>query len=352
MATLALNPLANPDFWGFYLGYSPGAPPPPPSLDALLAQAPLIVFGEVGPVDAYTEFATYDENGQPITDREGDFWASIGSTEFQLRVEEVWRDDGTIARGAPLILRMVGHADAVRKAWSQNADYPLSYTGDRHLFLLSPYPDGQAYGFYYGPWSRLIVEGSELYVSNGNRDPLRFAADEPPLTLDELRLAVASSPAPVIDLPVRPTPLPASTAATADVAQWPEYRHEQLGVSVRYPSDWQPWDRTAAAIRFGKSGQDEAFNVVNAGVQLDTISDFLQHIEPAATFTRTIQVDGQPALFMRFEPTQAAAAGYQSVVGILMPDGRAITVGNKTVDPIQFEQIVRTIRLFEPTLPP
>ena len=94
-------------------------------------------------------------------------------TDFEIIVEQVIRDDGRIAQEEPIILRMPSTATAELKALTQNSDYPLSYTGDRHLFLLSPNPDGETYGFYYGPWSRLTIDADEnLRVSDGRQQLL------------------------------------------------------------------------------------------------------------------------------------------------------------------------------------
>ena len=72
---------------------------------------------------------------------------------------------------------------------TQAGEFPLSYTGDRHLFVLTPNPDG-SYGFYYGPWSRLIVDGDMLRVSNGAKSSFQFGERDTPVTLDEFIKAV------------------------------------------------------------------------------------------------------------------------------------------------------------------
>jgi hypothetical protein len=54
-----------------------------------------------------------------------------------------------------------------------------------YLFLLGSSPDGKSYGFYYGPWSRLIIDGEILQVSDGQQQPLQFADHPEPITLEE-----------------------------------------------------------------------------------------------------------------------------------------------------------------------
>lgn len=167
----------------------------PKTLDELVKVAPLIVIGEIGAVQQYTFTDVYEGAGKM---RAGIDPASAGGldllpllmpnlpvTDFQIEVEEVLRGDGTVVADEPVILRMAGHVTKDLAQETQITDYPFSYTGDRYLFLLSPYPDGQTYGFYYGPWSRLIIDGDILRVSSGKQQPLQFGEDAP-VTLEEL----------------------------------------------------------------------------------------------------------------------------------------------------------------------
>jgi hypothetical protein len=165
-------------------------------LDEIVDKAPLILIGEVGPVVQYLDFAVYGEDGQLLkerpTDADGNPQGDIPATDFLLQVEEVIRDDGRIARGEPIILRMGGHITEELKQLTQATEFPFSYTGDRHLFLLVPTPDGQAYGFYYGPWSRLTIDGEVLRMSNGEQQPLQFKDSAGPVTLEEFMKMVRS----------------------------------------------------------------------------------------------------------------------------------------------------------------
>lgn len=171
---------------GFVLAY-------PASLEDLISHADLIFTGEVGPVMQYLEYCGYDKDGQLLekcvaTDDAGNALPGLPATDFLLQVDEVFRDDGTIASGEPIILRESGHVTAELKQMSQATEFPLSYTGDRYLFLLGRNPDGKTYGFHF-VWSQLIVDGDVLRVSNGTQQPLQFG-DEPPITLGEFIKAV------------------------------------------------------------------------------------------------------------------------------------------------------------------
>lgn len=218
-ATAPLSPLPTPRGWQdgsgegggpFRSGFLDVAPPP--SLDALIAKATLIFFGEVGPVEQTWEMVTYREVPQPPTPIKGPTIEPLlglveeyPATDFRLEVEEVLRDDGSIAAGDPIILRVLGHVTADLKESSQAGFYPVTYTGDRYLFLLTPYPDGETYGFYYGPWSRLLLDGDLLFASTGPPEPLRFAEVGGLLTLDEFVQAVTDADR---DATGTPTPTP------------------------------------------------------------------------------------------------------------------------------------------------
>lgn len=166
--------------------------PPPQSLAELVDKAPLIFIGEVGPVEQYLSFGGYAWDGRlqaKPTDATDTQLTGLPVTDLRLHAEKVIRDDGKIARGDPIIVRMLGFATAEYKQMSQAGEFPLSYTGDRHLFVLTPNPDG-SYGFYYGPWSRLIVEEDILRVSNGEQQLVQFGERDAPVTLDEFIKAV------------------------------------------------------------------------------------------------------------------------------------------------------------------
>ena len=195
-ANAPLSPIPMPiGGVGALLGFGFDYTGPAPSLDALIDRAPLIFIGTVGPIEQHLEVSGYyGEEGQleSPTDAEG---ASLPgydypATDFILQVEEVIRDDGTIARGEPIVLRVLGHITEELKQASQGGEYPVSYTGDRHLFVLTPTPDGRSYGFYYGPWSRLIVDGDILRVSNGAQQLLQFGDRGQSVTLEEFIQAV------------------------------------------------------------------------------------------------------------------------------------------------------------------
>ncbi|MCL6511328.1 MAG: hypothetical protein K6U78_11620 [Anaerolineae bacterium] len=168
---------------------SSGAAPigPPTTTRDLIAPAQLIVIGEVGPVIQRRTYSGYSSNGQLLDgfNETGMPVPQVPITDFEVKVERVIKDDGTIASGKPIILRMSGNATPEMKATTRNSDYPFSYTGDRHLFLLTRNPDGTTYSFYYGPWSRLLIDSDILRVSNGSQDLLKLDGSDVPIRLDD-----------------------------------------------------------------------------------------------------------------------------------------------------------------------
>ncbi len=147
--------------------------PPPKSVAELVGKADVIVIGTVGPVVNQGAFEGYDGTGNLIPPSTGH--PDLPITDFQIIVEKVLKDDGTIRAGNPPILRMLGHpTNKAERDANRTSHYPMSYTGDRHLFFLSKNPDA-TYGFYYGPWSRLVIDGQVVALSDGPRTPVQFA---------------------------------------------------------------------------------------------------------------------------------------------------------------------------------
>lgn len=156
--------------------------PPPKNMVELTSKADIIVVGEVGEVIQQGYYGGYDAAGKliPRTGEPDKPGSGIPFTDFGLKIERVLKDDGSIAAGQPVILRMTGHpTEEVRRLNADpQAEYPMTFPGDRHLFLLSKTPDNSAYGLYYGAWSRLIVDGDVVRVSSGAKEPLKFEGSE------------------------------------------------------------------------------------------------------------------------------------------------------------------------------
>ncbi len=137
------------------------------------------------------------------------------------------------------------------------------------------------------------------------------------------------------------------SAAPADASLWPVFEHNALGVQISYPAGWDV-DTTPAFVRFADPERaEESFDVVNAGFPMEGPADFLVHLGLPTVATETLTLDGQPALYVELGPSPAAE-GYRSVVVVITPDGRGLTLGNRT-DRETFERAVHTVRFFTPT---
>jgi putative hemolysin len=158
------------------------------TLQALTSKAELIFVGEVGQVIQRRTYSGYGAKGELLDglDVHGNPVPQVPITDFEVKVEQVIKDDGAIAGGKPIILRMGGDATPEMKQVTAKTDYPFSFTGDRYLFLLSRNPDGVTYGFYYGPWSRLLVDGNTLRVSDGTQQILKLQDSDAAITYDQL----------------------------------------------------------------------------------------------------------------------------------------------------------------------
>lgn len=145
--------------------------PPPQSMNELLRPAQVIVIGSIGPIVQHGVFAGYDKNGKAIYTLSVNTPGTGGVpfTDYQILMEQVLKDDGTIAAGKQLIVRMPGdHSLGIDRVGT----FLISAPGDRHLFILSRNPDKITYGFYYGPWSRLTIDGQVVTPSDTKHTPL------------------------------------------------------------------------------------------------------------------------------------------------------------------------------------
>jgi len=241
----------------------------PVNVTELLSHAALVVIGEVGPVDKYIDFAIYGEDGQLVEDRplwpSGDPVGDISATDFVLYVEEVLRDDGTIAAGAPVILRSSGYLteEGTRKLRSGDTngdEYAFPWTGDRGLYLLHPTPDGEAYSFYYYGYGWLQLDGEQLSLSHGVQSPLVLDGEEVSLSAlrgslqhpdaafvaDFSRYATLESLVrmindPVVDAPYYP-PAPTVPAPTPEpTIDLVQYHMGMWGVSRRVAEERLAW---------------------------------------------------------------------------------------------------------------
>lgn len=163
----------------------------PNSLDEMVSHTELIFVGTVGSVERYLDFAGYGEDGLPQKAGEASGPPSMPTTDFRLEVEKVLRDDGRVASGEPIILRMVGLGQHDNEGLEKMGK---GFVGQRYVFMLGANPDGSSYGPYYGAMSLLIIDGDILRSSDGLGTPLQFSGDAGPVTLEALIALLTNTP--------------------------------------------------------------------------------------------------------------------------------------------------------------
>ena len=152
--------------------------PPPTSMDELIGDADVIAIGRVGPVIREVEEGGWDQNGQPT---EGILHTH---TYYQLELEEVIRDDGTVASGEPVLLRMLrslqtGREQKISEEVIQKTTelpYAMPQPGQRRLFVLSKYPNG-SYSTE-GVNGLLDIDGDVVKLASHDARPVDFAAGQ------------------------------------------------------------------------------------------------------------------------------------------------------------------------------
>jgi hypothetical protein len=182
-------------------------------MEELSGKANVIIKVTVGSIINQGSFLGYDEAGNlkkiapnespppdaPPGRREKPF------VDYEIKVEQVLKNDGTFKSGEMLILRMPG---GLPEQSNSDAEYPGSTPGDRRFLFLTQNPDKKTYGLYYGSKSRLIVDDPVVTYSNGSRTPVNLNAPGKPIDFIEAVKAVVQketpSAVPDLDKPAPP----------------------------------------------------------------------------------------------------------------------------------------------------
>lgn len=156
---------------------------PPRDVAELVAESELIVVGRVGPIIRRTFFNGYDEQRRESVIGDGlDFpWV-----DYRIDVERVFKDDGAIASGRPVILRG-SDAQTIDGVFTDKIPIPtprpdipapMARPGDRYLYFLAANPDRRTYYAVRAPFGRLLVEGPVIRASDGRRTALAVGGRE------------------------------------------------------------------------------------------------------------------------------------------------------------------------------
>ena len=156
--------------------------PLPETMDDLIGDADIIAVGRVGEIDREVAEGGFngavDKEGNPVSE------TLVPHTYFELELEQVIRDDGTIASGETVLLRMEGGAQEGPVEISPGRfidferNYPMPTTGQRRLFVLTRNPnDSYASG---GASGLLEIDGDNVKFATYDHKPVPFAIGKAP----------------------------------------------------------------------------------------------------------------------------------------------------------------------------
>lgn len=156
--------------------------PYPRDLAELLSKADVVVTGSVERIAFVGDVAPYDA-GPSYTGRR------IRVSDYEIRPERVLLDDGTVATGRALVVRVLGSPgpDEARMP------FLLPKVGERSLFFLKVHPDRATYGLYFPAASRILLDGAVVTYSDRGRAPVPFAPTASPQQFIELVASNISS---------------------------------------------------------------------------------------------------------------------------------------------------------------
>lgn len=173
------------------------AVPPPRTMADLIRHADIVVEGTIGNIVKEDYFSGYDAQGSLIPSQPPNPTnASLAYTDYEITPENTLRGKEAVQSNKPTILRLIGHPQFTSDGRaSRQGHFPMSYPGDKHLFFLSKNPD-DSYGLFYGPWSRLNVDGATVTISDDQQTPVTFdgQAFQPTEFLAQVNQAVQQMP--------------------------------------------------------------------------------------------------------------------------------------------------------------
>ena len=153
--------------------------PLPKSLEELISGKDIIAVGRVGKIIREVAEGAWkgpvDREGNPVKE------TLVPHTYFELELEQVIRDDGTIARGETVLLRMAGTAQdgPIKVGEGKFMDFErprMPKTGEWRLFVLGRNPN-DSYGA--GDRGLLDIDGDVVRWAVYDR-PVGFAAGKTP----------------------------------------------------------------------------------------------------------------------------------------------------------------------------
>ncbi len=150
---------------------------PPGSMEELVDGAAVIAIGRIGSVVREADEGGFDQDGQPT------LGLLMPHTYFELELEEVIKDDGTVASGRPVLLRVEGSLQPQEESEgvvtvSPDGPSEMPETGQRRLFVLLKYANGS---FSTEGVNRLLdIDGDVVRFASSDGRPVGFAAGQTP----------------------------------------------------------------------------------------------------------------------------------------------------------------------------
>ena len=188
----------------------------PESLESLLNESALIVIGEVGPVYQHHDHIIYSDDGRLLIEGDEKERAfaernGIAATDLHFTVHEVIRDDGTVARGEPIYLRVYGHV--TDKSIEELLKTPPEELvpnlvppppAGKLLYLLNPVSEGRGIYTTALGWGAFTIDGDQLYRA-GLGEVLQIY-DSGPITFSQLTETAKGEEAQFVPRVYRPDP--------------------------------------------------------------------------------------------------------------------------------------------------
>jgi len=162
--------------------------PAPRSMIEFVDKADVIVIGTVGTSFREVMEGPYNAN-ELVQDHRDVPPPHLPFTYYEVQIQEIILNDGTIGTKEPLSLRVDGHPSTLLEA--EQGEWEMPRSGERYLFVLRKNPDGQSYGT--GGWGMLHIDGKEILFCNRTQSTITFTDNRSPHDfIDELKEVVES----------------------------------------------------------------------------------------------------------------------------------------------------------------
>lgn len=148
--------------------------PAPSSMAEFLSKADAIVIGTVG--KSFREVMEGPYNADSYQDPRDVPSPELPFTYYEVQIEEIILNDGTIIVDKPLSLRVSSHPGSLE---AEKGEWEMPHPGERYLFVMRRNPDGQSYGTN-GGWGMLHIDEPVIRFANREQPLVTFADKQSP----------------------------------------------------------------------------------------------------------------------------------------------------------------------------